>query len=106
MLKLTVLAIALVCLPALAVEHEVSFTTTAQVGAARLEPGLYKVKVVGSVAMFTSTATGKTYSGLTKPVRVPQRFTFTAVMGSTADGIQRVENIVIAGSEYRLTFNK
>ena len=32
--------------------------------------------------------------------------TFTAVLGSTADGVQRVETIVIAGYGFRLTFSK
>jgi hypothetical protein len=56
--------------------------------------------------MFTSSATGKSYSAVTKAERTPQKASFTAVMGVTTDGVQHVETIVIAGSEFRLTFTK
>jgi hypothetical protein len=106
MLKRIAITIALACIPAWAAEPEVSFTGPAQLGQLKLEPGLYKVKLIGAVAMFTNSASGKTSSTVTKAERTAQKASFTAVMGSNKDGVQKVETIVIAGSEYRLTFAK
>jgi len=105
MLRTIVLILSLAGL-ALGAEPEVSFSMPAQLGQLKLEPGLYKLKLLGAVAMFTNTATHKSYSAVTKPEKTSQKSSFTAVMGSSAEGIQRVEAIVIAGSEYRLNFTK
>jgi|SRR5215467_5681601 len=105
MLKKCVLTLVLVWGMGAATEPEVSFSGPARVGQLKLEPGLYKVKLIGTVAMFTSTATGKSYSAVTRAEKSSQRASFTAVMGATEDGVQRVETIIIiAGSEYRLNF--
>ena len=104
MLKKCVLTLVLVWGMGAATEPEVSFSGPARLGQLKLEPGLYKVKLIGTVAMFTSTATGKSYSAVTRAEKSSQRATFTAVMGATEDGVQRVETIIIAGSEYRLNF--
>jgi hypothetical protein len=104
MLKKCVLTLTLVFGMAAATEPEVSFSGPARLGQLKLEPGLYKLKLIGTVAMFTSAATGKSYSTVTRAEKSSQRSTFTAVMGATEDGVQRVEIIIIAGSEYRLNF--
>lgn len=106
MFRTIVLSLALAVGTLAAAEPEISFTVPAQLGQLKLEAGLYKIKVVGTMAMFTSNATGKSYSVLTRTEKTPQKSTFTAVMGASSDGVQRVETIVIAGSEYRLNFSK
>jgi hypothetical protein len=107
MWKQIVLILGLVLVTAIAAEEpEISFSGPAQLGQLRLQPGLYKLKVIGTVAMFTNTSTGKSYSAVAKTEKAGQKSNFTAVIGATADGVQRVETIVIAGSEYRLTFGK
>jgi hypothetical protein len=109
MLRKIIFAIGLACFSlgaAATAEPEVSFSSPVQLGQLKLDAGLYKVKLIGTVAMFTSSANGKTYSTITKTERSQQKASFTAVLGATADGVQKVETIVIAGSEYRLVFTK
>jgi hypothetical protein len=105
MYKKIILATTAACFTVVAGEPEVSFTAPAQLGQLKLAPGLYKVKLIGSMAMFTNDS-GRSFSVVTRPEKSGQKAGFTAVLGTSADGTQKVEAIVIAGSDVRLTFPK
>jgi len=104
MLQKIVLVFALASFAGFAADSEVSFSTPAQIGQLKLAPGLYKLKLIGSMAMFTNTASNKSFSAVTHTEKSGQKAVYTAVLGSTADGLQRVDSIVLAGTDLRLTF--
>jgi len=101
MLQKIVLVFALASFAGFAADSENSFSTPAQI---KLAPGLYKLKLIGSMAMFTNTASNKSFSAVTHTEKSGQKAVYTAVLGSTADGLQRVDSIVLAGTDLRLTF--
>jgi hypothetical protein len=83
---------------------EISFTTAAVAGTVRLDPGVYKVKVTGAVAVFTCPVTGKSFTTIVRLEKTNKTSAFTAVIGPVVDGVQRVQSIVTEGSDDRLIF--
>ena len=104
-MKLKVLGFFLVSISAFAGDLlSVSFAGPAVAGTAKLDPGVYKVRLSGSVAVFCSTATGKSYSTMVRVEKTDKRSDFTAAVGPTVDGVQRVASIVLEGSDSKLFF--
>jgi hypothetical protein len=94
-------------LPLLASEAEpetVSFSAPSKVGTVVLPPGLYRLKVQGSIVFFTDLTTKKSYTALVKVEKTPKKSSFTAAQGRNVDGIQQVDAIVLQGAEYKLVF--
>jgi hypothetical protein len=83
---------------------EVQFRVRSKLGNLTLDPGLYQVKVQGSIVFFTDAA-GKTYSTIARPTKLAEKATASTVMGSEADdGSYQVTSICIPGFDFRLGF--
>jgi hypothetical protein len=91
-------------IPALAGDFEISISQPAQAGAAKLAPGRYKVKVQGSLVIFTDPASNRSITSLARVERLDKRSEFTAVLGSMVDGVQHVNKMILTGAEYTLGF--
>lgn len=86
------------------VEPHVSFSSASKVGPAFLLPGLYNVRVQGNLLFLTDATTKKSYTAVVHVEKLPKPASFTAAQGRNVDGVQRVEAIVIQGSDVRIVF--
>jgi hypothetical protein len=96
--------ITLFTVAASAASAEVSFSRPAQLGATNIQKGVYKIKVMGSIAMFTSTSSDKSYSAAFVPEKLEKRPEFTTVVGATENGVQKVDAILLGGQDLKLLF--
>jgi hypothetical protein len=99
--------LACACLAAVAWggEFQLSLTQPSKMGAVILNPGRYKLKVQGSVAIFTDVATSKSTTVIAKVEKKsdgPAGATW--VMGTSEGGVSHVGQIVIAGADFKLRF--
>ena len=84
--------------------YEVIFASTAKIGALKLAPGQYTVKVDGSNAIFTNEVNSKSVSTPVKIETGKKKFQYTAV-DSTKDGdTEKVNSIELGGSTTTLEF--
>ena len=98
-------AVAAMAAPASDADAEtVSFSVESKVGAVVLPPGLYRLKVQGSLVFFSEVATKKSYSALVKVEKTAKKSSFTAAQGRNVDGVQQVDSIVLQGADYKLVF--
>jgi hypothetical protein len=86
------------------IDDEVSFSGPAKVGPLNLAPGLYKVKIQGSIVFFTAKASKQTLSTVVRVEKTDKKSPFTAVQGPTVDGVQQIDSILLQGANYRLAF--
>lgn len=82
----------------------VSFSAPSKVGSVVLPPGLYRLKIQGSLVFFTDIASKKSFSALVKVEKLPKKSAFTAAQARNTDGGQQVESIVVQGADYKLVF--
>jgi hypothetical protein len=82
----------------------VSFSATSKVGAVVVPPGLYRLKVQGSVLFLTGVDNKKSFSTLVRVERTTKKSPMTAALGKTVEGANLVESIVLQGQDYRLVF--
>lgn len=82
----------------------VSFSTSSKVGSVVLPPGLYRLKIQGSLVFFTEVNTKKSFSALVRVEKTGKRSSFTAAQGRNVEGTQQVDAIVLQGAEYKLVF--
>ena len=82
----------------------VSFSAPSKVGAAVLQPGLYRLKLQGAVLFLTDPTTKKSVSAIVKVEKMDKKSSFTAAQGRTVDGIQQIETILLQGADYKLVF--
>ena len=83
---------------------EILLPTSARIGATKFEAGRYSLKVQGVVVIFVDEDRGRSFSVVAKIEKLNKRATGTVVTGTTADGVQVVEWILIAGSDQKLVF--
>ena len=82
--------------------YDFSISSPTKMGTTDLKPGQYQVKVDGTQATIRDAQTGKSF---TVPVRVEhgsQKFDQTTVQSSTKDGVDRITEINLGGSDTRL----
>ncbi len=87
-------------------DYDVSFGQAARVGATKVNPGKYKLKVQGAVVILTDPATNKSVTTLAQVDKMEKPAAYTLVQGSALDGVEQVEQIVIAGASFKLRFGK
>jgi hypothetical protein len=97
------IALSLVCLSGLAFA-DVRFASPAQVGSAKLEPGLYSVKVQGSIVIFSDVNKGKSTTAMAKMEKMDKKAESNSVQGSVVDGVQQVQFITLQGSDQKIVF--
>ena len=85
---------------------ELRLASPSQVGTTKLDPGRYDVKLRGNVAVFSDIEHGKSYAIVTKPEKMEKKSESTVVNGQLVNGVQRVDSIVLSGSDQKLTFAK
>jgi hypothetical protein len=88
----------------MAVDFDVSFTQTAQVGSVKLGPGRYRLALRGAVAVFTEPSSARSFTVIVKVEKTPRKSTFSAVLGNVQDGVQKVDSIILAGADFKLGF--
>ncbi len=84
----------------------VVFDQPATVGAVKLNPGEYKVKVDGANAVFTNTSNYKSVSTAVKVENADTKFKQTAVDSTNGAAGQTVQSISIGGTTTKLDFGK
>jgi hypothetical protein len=82
---------------------EVSFNQPAKLGATTLNPGRYKVKLQGSVVIFTDDKS-KSTTAVANIEKTEKRADATSVLATTVDGVAQVKQIVLAGADFKLRF--
>ena len=87
-----------------AADYEVSFAQAAKVGKVQIEAGRYKLRVQGSLVILTDSETNKSATVLARVEPTEKPAGFTAVIGSASGGYEHVEQIVLAGANFRLRF--
>jgi hypothetical protein len=99
-----VFALLLVSLATAAVEDQVTLKHTTKAGSLVLTPGVYQVKVRGSLVLFTDAKTEKSFSAVATIQKLDKKLEYTEVAGPTADGVQQVESIALQGADYKIVF--
>lgn len=82
----------------------VSFSMQSKIGAVTVPPGIYRLKVQGSLVFLMEMNTKKSFSALVKVEKTAKKSGFTAAQGKTVEGTQHVEAIVLQGADYKLVF--
>ncbi len=106
-----VLRILLLCAAASAgtvwcADYDLSISQPARIGNVKLEPGRYKLRLQGSVVILTELATNRSSTVLAKVEKAEKPATFTMVQGDSTDGVEQVQQIVLAGAPFRLRFGQ
>jgi hypothetical protein len=102
--KLLVLVSLIVVFALAASAAEVSFSSPTLVGPLKLQPGKYKIKVMGNLAMFINSDTNKSFSAPFVQEKGEKRSNITNATSSTENGMDRVESIQIEGQDTKLVF--
>jgi hypothetical protein len=84
----------------------VIFDKATTVGAVKLAPGEYKVKVDGTNAVFTNNSNYKSVSTAVKVETAEKKFKDTAVDSVKSDSGDVVSSITVGGSTMKLDFSK
>ena len=83
----------------------VSFSLSSKVGSVVIPPGLYKLKLQGSLVFFMDVSTKRSVSTLVKVEKTGKKSSFTAAQARPLDGGgQQVDAIVLQGMDYKLVF--
>src|SRR5690349_15504146 len=84
-------------------QYTVTFGKPVQVGALKLAPGEYKVKVDGNNAVFTDSQK-KTFTAPAKVQKIEKKTPYTAAETKDVDGGTRVDAIDLEGADFKLIF--
>jgi len=97
--------LALGSLPLLSAKsYDIVIDSPAKAGILQLAPGKYKVKLVGTSAVFTNRDTGKKLTAPVKVKNAPDKFEYTAVDTTNKNGATRLKAIDLGGSTTELDF--
>ncbi|HTT62611.1 MAG TPA: hypothetical protein VMG35_12240 [Bryobacteraceae bacterium] len=97
--------LALGSLPLLSAKsYDIVIDSPAKAGILQLAPGKYKVKLVGTSAVFTNKDTGKKLTAPVKVKNAPDKFEYTAVDTTNKNGATRLKAIDLGGSTTELDF--
>ena len=84
--------------------YDITIVTITKAGSVQLKPGLYKVKVEGTSAIFTDVNSSKTLSTPVKIETGDKKFDDTTVQITNEGGTARLDEIDLGGSKTKLEF--
>jgi hypothetical protein len=86
--------------------YDISVAVKSKAGSLQLPAGNYKLKVVGSNAIFTDPGSRKTFTAPIKVETGNRKFNFTAVETSPEGAEERITGIELGGSNTTIEFDK
>jgi hypothetical protein len=98
-------ALLLVSLASAAVEDQLTLKYKTKAGALMLDPGVYLVKVRGSLVLFVNAKSEKSVSAVATIQKVEKKLQYTEAIGPVADGVQQLDSIGLQGADYKILFN-
>jgi hypothetical protein len=86
--------------------YDITLSGPSMAGNTELKPGVYKVKVEGSQAVFTDAQSSKTWTAPVKVANSDKKFDTTTVESSNQGDMAHINAIDLAGSNTKLEFGQ
>jgi hypothetical protein len=86
--------------------YDVTLSAPAMAGNIELKPGVYKLKVEGSQAVFTDVQSAKTFTAQVKIETSAQKFGETALETTSGGEMDHIQAIDLGGSNTKLEFGQ
>lgn len=89
-----------------AVGDQLTIKNKTRMGTLAVEPGLYKVKLQGSLLFITDLKTQKSVTTVVTVEKLDKKSEHTAISGPVADGTLQAESLVLQGADYKMVFGR
>ncbi|HTW64987.1 MAG TPA: hypothetical protein VME17_10245 [Bryobacteraceae bacterium] len=86
--------------------YDVTLLAPAMAGTNELKPGVYKVKIEGSQAVFTDVQDGKSVRVPVKVENNPKKFGYTELETANQNGMDTIRAIELGDSNTRITLGQ
>jgi len=86
--------------------YDITLSSRAMAGSTELKPGVYKVKVEGSQAVFTDVESSKSWTAPVKIENSGTKFGATTMASETKGDMDHIQEIDLGGSNIRLEFGQ